>query len=62
VVFFHPRAGHVVKHGQQPGHAAVGPTRCLVLSMSGYPYRGWHDHLKESGIITDVIFYEAISF
>jgi hypothetical protein len=62
VDFFHPRAGRAVKRGQQPGRAAAGLTGHLVLSMSGYPCRGWRDSSKEPSVITDVISCEAISF
>jgi hypothetical protein len=61
-VFFHPLAGHVVKLSQQPRRAAAGPTGHLVLSMSGYPCRGWHDRSKESSVIANVISCGAISF
>jgi hypothetical protein len=60
--FFHPHVGHAVKHSQQPGRTAVGPTGRPVLSMSGYPCRGWRDSSKEPSVITDVISCEAISF
>jgi hypothetical protein len=60
--FFHPRAGRVVKLSQQPGRAAAGPIGRLVLSMSGYPCRGWRDSSKEPSVITDVIACGAISF
>jgi hypothetical protein len=49
--FFTQRA---VKYGQQPGHVAARPTGRPVLSMSGYPCRGWHDNLNEQCIIVDV--------
>jgi hypothetical protein len=52
--FFTKHAGHAVKYGQQPERAAVGPTRRLVLSMSGYPCRGWRDNSNKRGIIIDV--------
>jgi hypothetical protein len=60
--FFHPRAGRAVKHSQQLGRAAAGPTGHPVSSMSGYPYSGWHDSSREPSVITDVISCEAISF
>jgi hypothetical protein len=52
--FFTQRAGRAVKYGQQTERAAAGPIGCLVLSMSGYPCRGWRDNSNEQGIITDV--------
>jgi hypothetical protein len=60
--FFTKRAGRAVKYGQQPEHAAAGPTGHLVLSMSGYPCRRWRDKSKEQSIIIDVTSCEAIFF
>jgi hypothetical protein len=53
--FSHPHAGRAVKFSQQPGRADAGPTGRLVLSMSGYPCRGWRDSSKEPSVITDII-------
>jgi hypothetical protein len=60
--FFTKRAGCAVKYGQQPERAAAGPTGNLILSMSGYPCRGWRDKLKEQSIIIDVTSCEATFF
>jgi hypothetical protein len=59
--FFTRCAGRAVKHGQHSVCAAAGPTWHPVLSMSGYPYRGWHDNSKKQCIIIDVTPCEAIS-
>jgi hypothetical protein len=53
--FFTQRAGHAVKYGQQLERTAVGPTGRLVLSMSGYPCRGWYDNSNGQGIITNIM-------
>jgi hypothetical protein len=37
-------------------------SRRPVLSMSGYPCRGWRDSSKEPSVFTDIISCEAISF
>jgi hypothetical protein len=55
-------AGRAVKYGQQPVCAAAGPIGLPVLSMSGYPCRGWRDNSKKQCIIIDVTFCEAIFF
>jgi hypothetical protein len=60
--FFTKRAGCAVKYCQQPERAAAGSTGRLVLSMPGYPCRGWHDKSKEQSIIIDVTSCEATSF
>jgi hypothetical protein len=60
--FFTKRAGHAVKYGKQPEHAAAGPTGCLVLSMSGYPCKGWRDNSKEQSVIIDVTSCEVVFF
>jgi hypothetical protein len=60
--FFHPRTGYAVKLSQQLGRASVEPTRCLVLSMSVYPGRGWRDSPMNPCVITDVMARRAISF
>jgi hypothetical protein len=53
--FLTQRAGRAVKYGQQPERVAAGPTGRLVLSMSGYPCRGWRDNSNEQDIIIDVM-------
>jgi hypothetical protein len=45
-VFSHSRGGRAVKHCQQPGCTATGPTICLVLSGSCHPCRGWRDNSR----------------
>jgi hypothetical protein len=59
---FHSRAGRAVKFSQQPGRTDTGRTERLVLSMSGYPCKGWRDSSKEPGVITDVITCGVIFF
>jgi hypothetical protein len=60
--FFTKRAGRAVKYGQQPERTTAGPTGHLVLSMSGYPCRGWRDDSKKQSIIIDITSYGAIFF
>jgi hypothetical protein len=60
--FFTRCTGRAVKYGQQPVCAATGPTGRPVLSMSGYPCRGWRDNSKKKRIIIDVTSCEAIFF
>jgi hypothetical protein len=60
--FFTGCAGRAVRHGQQPEYATAGPTGRPVLSMSGYPCRGWRDNSNKQCIIVDVTSCEVILF
>jgi hypothetical protein len=52
--FFTKHAGRAVQYGQQLERAAAGPIGRLVLSMSGYPCRGWRDNSNKQSIINAV--------
>jgi hypothetical protein len=56
-VISHSWVGRAVKHCQQPGRMAGGPTICLVLSESGHSCRGWRDNSRRHIVSNDAILW-----